>query len=323
MSQSVEVALSGDRGMEVASVRLQGSNYALAATSGELCGLLVSRDDVLGGFLDELDDFAGTLAFEFNKIFASGQGLRGYDTVTSTSYVTDAGVPLDQAGLAFTPVNGSFQILVYDKENETTQTTNVQVHLLGDDTDTTLQDLADAINRIDSLEASVTSDGRLTITSQSADHQFAFADDTSGLLAAIGINTLFTGSTALGLGINEAMASDPAKFAASQGGIGADTRNAVALAQFADEPIASHHDESITTVYDRLVAGMTQSSTAAQAAADGARAFQETLSGQKLAISGVSVDEEAINLLTFQKAFQAMARYISVLNDIFDLLVNL
>lgn len=323
MSRSVEVALSGDRGMEVASVRLEDSNYPLSVASGELHGLLASRDEVLGGFLDQLDDFAGTLAFEFNKVFASGQGLHGYDAVTSTSYVTDADEPLDQAGLAFTPVNGAFQILLYDTENGTTQTTSIPVHLLGDDTDTILQDVADAISQIDSLEASVTSDGRLTITSESADHQFAFADDTSGLLAAIGINTLFTGSTALSLGVNEAVASDPATFAASQGGIGADTENAAALAAFADEPIASRHDESITTVYDRLVAEMTQRSTAAQTAAESARTFEETLSGQKLAISGVSVDEEAINLLTFQKAYQAMARYISALNDIFDTLINL
>lgn len=323
MSRSVEVALSGDRGMEVASVRLEDSNYPLSVASGELHGLLASRDEVLGGFLDQLDDFAGTLAFEFNKVYSRGQGLHGYDAVTSTSYVTDADEPLDQAGLAFTPVNGAFQILLYDTENGTTQTTSIPVHLLGDDTDTILQDVADAISQIDSLEASVTSDGRLTITSESADHQFAFADDTSGLLAAIGINTLFTGSTALSLGVNEAVASDPATFAASQGGIGADTENAAALAAFADEPIASRHDESITTVYDRLVAEMTQRSTAAQTAAESARTFEETLSGQKLAISGVSVDEEAINLLTFQKAYQAMARYISALNDIFDTLINL
>ncbi len=323
MSRSVEAVLSGDRGMEVASVRLRDSNYPLSVTSGELYGQLVSRDEVLGGFLDQLDDFAATLAFEFNKVYSSGQGLHGYDTATSTSYVTDAGKPLNQAGLAFTPVNGAFQILVYDAEHGTTQTTSIAVHLLGDDTDTTLQDVADAIRRIDSLDASVTSDGRLAITSKSADHQFAFAGDTSGLLAAIGINTLFTGSTALSLGVNEAVASDPAKFAASRGGIGADTANAVALAAFAGQPIASRHNESITTVYDRLVAEMTQRSTAAQTAAESARTFEETLNGQKLAISGVSVDEEAVNLLMFQKAFQAMARYISVLNDIFDTLVNL
>jgi len=323
ISRSVEVSQSNDRGMEVASICLAGTNSPLVVTSGELYGQMVSRDEVLGGFLDQLDDFAGTLAFEFNKIFSSGQGLRGYDTATSTSYVTDADAALDQAGLKFTPVNGSFQILVYDTENETTTTTDIHVHLLGDDTDTSLQGLADQINQISSLKATVTSDGKLTITSQSDDQQFAFANDTSGVLAALGINTLFTGSTAGDLGVNEAISSDPAKFAASQGGIGADTKNAVALAGFSDKSIASHNDESITTVYDRLVAKMTQNSTAAQATAESAQTFEDTLSGQKLAVSGVSIDEEAINLLTFQRAYQAMARYITTLNDMFDTLLNI
>jgi len=323
ITHPVEVSLSSDRGLEVANLHFADTDSPLEASSGELHGLLVSRDEVLGGLLDQLDDFAGTLAFEFNRIFSSGQGLHGYSTATSASYVTDAAKPLDEAGLEFTPVNGSFQILVYDSKTQTTQTADIQVHLLGDDTDTTLQNLADAISQATPLRAAVTSDGKLTITSQSADQQFALANDTSGILAALGINTLFTGSTAGDLGINEAIASDPAKFAASQGGIGVDTANAVRLAEFPDQPIASHHEESITTVYDRLVAGITQDSMVAHAAADGTRAFQQTLRGQKLATSGVSIDEEAISMINFQKAFQASARYIATLKDMLDMLVSL
>jgi flagellar hook-associated protein FlgK len=37
----------------------------------------------------------------------------------------------------------------------------------------------------------------------------------------------------------------------------------------------------------------------------------------------VSIDEEAVRMIAFQKAFQASARYISVLNDLFQLLVEL
>jgi len=323
ISHPVEMSLSSDRGLEVAGLHLAGTDAPLEPPSGELHGLLVSRDEVLGGFLDQLDDFGGTLAFEFNRLFSSGQGLHGYSAATSASYVTEIDKPLDQAGLKFTPVNGSLQVLVYDTKLQTTQTTNIQVHLLGDDIDTTLQDLAEAVNQVDFLTARVTSDGRLAITSKSPDQQFAFANDTSGILAALGINTLFTGSTAGDLGVNQAIASDPGKFPASLGGIGADTNNAVRLAEFPDQPIASHNDESITTVYDRLVAEMTQDSMVAHAAADGARAFQQTLSGQKLATSGVSIDEEAITMITLQKAFQASARYIATLKDILDMLVSL
>jgi len=322
-ARPVTLTLSSDRGLDVAEIRLEETGAPLEASGGELHGLLQSRDEVLGGFLDQLDDFAGTLAFEFNKVFSSGQGLRGYTSLTSQSYVTSSDRPLNDAGLAFTPVNGSFQILVYDTEAKTTETVTVPVHLLGNDDDTTLESLAATLNQIGPLSATVTSDGKLKIASQSASHEFSFANDTSGVLAALGINTLFTGSTATDLGVNQAIVDDPGKFAASRGGIGADTANAVQLAEFAERPIESRNGDSISTIYDRLVADATQGSTVAQATAEGARTFEETLRGQKLATSGVSIDEEMVNMIAIQKSFQASARYISVINDLLDILVQL
>ncbi len=317
----VKVVVGGDRGLSTASIKFADSDAEIMPTAGELHGLLVARDQILGEFLDRLDDFAATLAFEFNKVFSAGQGLHGYTTATSEAFGIPADKPLDQAGLFFTPVNGSFQVLLYDTKSKTTRTVDVQVHLLGDLHDTTLQKLVDMLNASGIVSAQITSDGRLSLASPSASEQFAFANDTSGLLAALGINTLFTGTTALDLGIHPAIASDPAKFAASAGGIGVDTHNAVRLAQFADRPIASHNGESITTIYDRLVAETAQGSTVTHAAADSARAFEQTLRGQKLAISGVSVDEEALNMLTIQRAFQASARYIGVVNELLDTLL--
>ena len=38
---------------------------------------------------------------------------------------------------------------------------------------------------------------------------------------------------------------------------------------------------------------------------------------------GVSLDEEAVNMLAYQRAFQAAARYIATLDEMFELLVNL
>jgi len=319
----VEVVVSGDRGLAAASLRFVDSNAAVAPSGGELHGLTVARDHILGGFLDRLDDFAATLAFEFNKVFSSGQGLHGYTAATSEAFGLSATKPLDQAGLLFPPVNGSFQLLLYDTKSKTTRTFDIPVHLLGDHTDTTLEDLVQALNSTGAISAQITAEGRLSLASPSDTEQFAFANDTSGVLAALGINTLFTGSTALHLGIHPAIASDPAKFAASRGGIGVDTRNAVMLAQFADRPIASHNGESITIVYDRLVAETAQGSTVTHAAADSARAFEQTLRGQKLAISGVNVDEEAITMLAIQKAFQATARYIGVVNQLLDALLSI
>ena len=116
--------------------------------------------------------------------------------------------------------------------------------------------------------------------------------------------------------------SDPT-FAASQSGIGADTQNAVLLAGFLDRPLDTQGGATLAQTYEKLVSETTQGAAVSRAVADGFRAFQQTLQGQKLAISGVSLDEEAINMITYQRMFQASARYIATLTELLDILVNL
>ena len=42
-----------------------------------------------------------------------------------------------------------------------------------------------------------------------------------------------------------------------------------------------------------------------------------------LGTSGVSIDEEAVKMITYQRAYQAAARYIKAVADLLDLLANL
>lgn len=323
LARDVTVVTESEGGLAKSDIRLRETDSPLNPNAGELRGLLHSRDEILGKFLDQLDDFATTLSFEFNKVFSSGQGLNGFDEVTSEFAVDDSTEALNDAGLFYTPVNGSFQFMVHNKETGETDTTDIFVDLNGLGDDTTLEDLRDAINAIDGISATISVSNKLTITSNSADHEFAFANDTSGVLAALGINTFFSGKSAAGLGVNQVVWDDPAKFAASQGGIGVDTDNAVIMASFIDRPIESENDATLAVLYDRLTGETTQDASIARAEADGARVFEETLRGQKLATSGVSLDEEAVRMISYQRSFQASARYIATLQELFGILVNL
>ena len=60
-----------------------------------------------------------------------------------------------------------------------------------------------------------------------------------------------------------------------------------------------------------------------QAVVEGFRTFHATLESEHLSISGVSIDEEAINMLAFQRAFQASARVIKTIDELLEVLVNL
>ncbi|SHO48738.1 flagellar hook-associated protein FlgK [Anaerocolumna xylanovorans] len=46
------------------------------------------------------------------------------------------------------------------------------------------------------------------------------------------------------------------------------------------------------------------------------------ISNQRLSVSGVDVDEEAMNLVMYQKAYNLSAKVISVMNEIYDKLIN-
>jgi flagellar hook-associated protein 1 FlgK len=321
-TQSVDVVLDNNNGLATAEINLANSDAPLNPSSGQLRGLLDTRDQVLGGTLNSLNQFTQTLAYEFNKVYSSGQGLTGYQTVTAQSGVTSSTQPLTTAGLPFTPVDGSFQLTVQNTTTGAEQTTSVPVNLTGKSTDTTLQSLADQLNGITGISASIDSDGKLTITA-GAGQEFSFSDDTSGALAALGINTFFTGSTAADLGVSSVVAQDPGKFAASQGGVGADTQNATTMANFMNQPLASQSGDTISDMYDQFVSTVTQNSSVAQAQSTAAQSFQSTLQAQQTSVSGVNIDEEAVQMLTLQRSYQAAAQYISTLNTLFTALLQI
>jgi flagellar hook-associated protein 1 FlgK len=310
-------------GLPSATIELVDTQAPLEATSGRLAGAIAARDDVLGAFGQRLDELARTLSFEFNKLFTSGQGLTGYQNLTSEFAVADATTALDAAGLSFTPVHGSFQVQVHDRRTGQTTTTDIQVSLNGLADDTTLTSLAAQLDGVAGISASVTPTRKLSLRSESPDLEFAFADDTSGALAALGLATFFTGTSARNLGINQAQVDDPSRFAASRDGIGSSTGNALELAGFLDRSLETAGGQSLAILHGRLVGEVTQASSAAGSAFDGLQSFEQTLLNQHLAISGVNLDEEAVRLITYQRAYQAAARFASVVNELMELLVNL
>ncbi|HEX5103308.1 MAG TPA: flagellar hook-associated protein FlgK [Pirellulaceae bacterium] len=319
----VKVVHSTENGLSVAEIRITELDAPLVTTSGELAGLLAARDTVLGGFIEDLNSFTRTLLFEFNKVYAGGQGLAGYSSATSEFAVSDVAAALNQAGLEFSPVHGGFQILVKNEQTGLTKTTDIQIDLDGLATDTSLTDLAAQLDAVDGIAAIVTPEGKLQIASDSNDVSFAFANDTSGILAALGINTFFSGSSASDIGINAALRANPRLFAASAGGIGEDSANATRLATLLTEPLASHNGDSLAILYDRLTGDVAQGAAGARATTEGYRVFQRTLEGQHLAITGVNIDEEAVQMIAWQRAFQASAKVISTINELLETLVNL
>jgi flagellar hook-associated protein 1 len=319
----VEVAFGTNDGLPTATVLYADNGGPLVVAGGELHGTYEARDQIVGGFLTRLDDFAAALAFEFNKVYSQGQGMTGFKSTTSQNAVDDAHAGLDDAGLAFSATSGVFNVLVHNTQTSLTKTHTISVDLDGLDNDTSLASLAAQLDALDGVTAQVTADKRLKITSESEELRVGFDGDTSGALAALGINTFFTGSTAADLGVNPELVADGSKFAASQAGISVDITNVQRLVALHDSGVDGLGGDSFTGLYDQLINDTAQGSAAAGSIADGFRVFEATLDGAAQAVSGVNLDEEAIDMIMLQQTYQASARYISTLSELLDVLIAL
>ncbi len=323
ISRGVEVGKDYDRGLEVSQIYMEEINSPLEATSGKLYGLMYARDEVLGAYQDQLDEFSQTFTSEFNKVYSSGQGINGFREVVATELVNATDVSLDQAGLANPPKNGSFEILVYNEVTDTTQTHEIQIDLNGIGTDdTTLESLVEQINsEVSGVTATINRVGALTLSCDDANHEIGFANDTSKILTSLGINTFFTGDQVGALQVNDDLMDDSSLFAASRGGINADTENALDLAALYEKPLPDFGDASLSVQFDRMVNDVFQNTSLAIATCEGDGVYESTLRGQKQAKSGVNLDEEAIQMLTYQHCYQSAARMIQTISELFDVLV--
>ncbi|WP_417382266.1 flagellar hook-associated protein FlgK [Gimesia sp.] len=323
-SQKLELSTDTDRGVVVHDVLLTQTQSNISRTGGELKGIIEGRDDILGGFVDQLDTYSSNLIFEFNKIHASGEGTAGFAQVTSVSRALDSTATLNSelSGLPFQAKHGSFQMKVTNKTTGITNTVTINVDLDGIGADTTLDSLASSINGVANLNSSVSTDGRLSISAD-ADYEFKFSNDTSGALAAIGINTLFTGGDSSDIGINSVIRQNQQFLATGQGGGPSDGSNAVLLAAFSETSIESLGGISLDDYYEKIVSNLAQSSASEGALAEGAQTFRDSLQSQREQYSGVSIDEETINVLKYQRAFQSAARLVSTIDELFTILLNI
>ena len=188
-----------------------------------------------------------------------------------------------------------------------------------------LDDLIDEINTVvgvPNVTAAVNAERAFTLTADSG-YEISFSDDTSGALAALGINTFFTGRSANTIEVNQVLLDDPTVLAVGAGHVPGSNDTALAIAALQDVALDELGGVSLREYWQNSVNSLAVRTSAANAAVESAQLVRESLYSQVQAVSGVSLDEESINLLTFQRQFQAAARFISVIDETLQILLNL
>jgi flagellar hook-associated protein 1 FlgK len=229
---------------------------------------------------------------------------------------------LNAAGLPFTPQNGSFQVQVINTSTGVAQTGTINVDLAGVNPGTTLNDVVSQLNGVANVSASVTGNGNLQINAANG-FQIEFSNDNSGTLAALGINTFFTGSNSGDIGVNSQLTSNPDLLAAAQGGGPGDGTNAAALDNLANLTPASLGGATVGNFYQQTVTSLGSSSASQNAVSQGAQGFLSSLTSQRAQTTGVSLDSETIQIMQYQQAYQSAARFISIIDQLFTTLTQI
>ena len=317
---------------------------------GSLAGYFQFRDAGVGGYLEKLNAFSESLAWEVNRIHSQGTGLERFEEVIGTYSVIRKDAALGtEAGLAYGDKleSGNLMISVYDQstgalvrsqaldfvEDDPADPTTLGIQNF-DPATHTLEDVEDALNRSfgPALTATIL-DNRLQITADEG-YDFTFGSDSTGLLAALGINTFFEGSDARTLAINNNVRTNTSQINTGHvNGAGemnrGDNTTAKAIAALQSKAVATRTVSEGTTLqtlgeyYSTLVAKAGSDTQTAKFNFEYQEALAKDLKARQESVSGVNLDEEMTNLIKFQHAYTAAAKLITTAESMLEVLLGL
>ena len=112
-------------------------------------------------------------------------------------------------------------------------------------------------------------------------------------------------------------------LATGRGNVAGSNGNAQALATAGSAAVSQLGGKSLTDYYTAYIGTLAAQAKNAADDVTTQTAIHDTLNAQQQAISGVSMDEEAINLTRYQRAFQGTAKFITVVDEMMQTLLAL
>lgn len=152
----------------------------------------------------------------------------------------------------------------------------------------------------------------------------AYADtDSSGILAATGINAFFSGGTAETMDVVSAIRTSPGTIAFALGSDQTDNANLLRLADLELDTQSNLDNASIPQFYQSLVTSVGQDVANKKLREENIEAMLLNLENRKSETSGVDVNHEATQILLYEQMYQGMARYINSVQRTLDSLMSL
>lgn len=322
-------------------VYLDGTDNKDRVYGGKMASYFNIRDDNCARYLDELDATARSLIWEVNRQHSQGAGLQKFDSLQGTESVGDTGQPLGswQSRLVFSDKlqAGTIQFHFYDKLTDKGHLGSATLDF--DPATDSLEDVMAKINALTDkdgkqlLQASI-QNGRLEIISKNADQQFVLGADSSGLMAALGVNTFFSGNSAESLAVNEMLHKNShwvasgqvnGNFEVNEG----DGATATAIGELAKKDVTisttwkTVDNQTISEFYANLVSEVGSERRLSKTNSEYHSTLTQDLFERSQAVSGVNLDEEMTNLIKYQHSYIAAAKLITTADQMLQTLLGI
>jgi flagellar hook-associated protein 1 len=312
---SVTTTLNGNnngfRNINVIGITGTATNITNSLLGGKLKGLVDMRDTELDSTLDKLDRLAAGFIQEVNRVHKDGvgnDGSSGLDFFTS----------LTPTSIVNTSNTGSASVSISNVSPTTASVDKFQIQFTGSN--------AFTLNNLTTGLASGT---------------FTFANGTAVTLAD-GLSVTFSGAAASGDTIDFSISEGASRTAAVSSTVknnlqkiaagktlSGDGKNALELSNLQNR--LSFNGTSLQSgsgsytfsdFYNSIVTAVAVESSSARLSANQQDGIQLQLNVRRESNSGVSIDEEMINLIKFQQAFNAAARIITTVEEMLNTLQN-
>jgi flagellar hook-associated protein 1 FlgK len=298
-------------------VRWESDNSVANINSGKAGGQLEAINTTIPGYIADLDTLATTLRDQVNDLHGS---------ITGSIAVADQ----DQSGVG----NLVFELALNGGGYATVNVAGADWSGVGGAAalQTALQTAVDTAigageatvavsgGNGSSLEIDLTPTGTNTLTVQAngANTGFATLLGTTGVgFDGVGGRAFFEGTTAASLTLASGLSGNPSAIAAGVAGGGPlDGSRALELAELSDS------SSGADAFYRQLIV---QLGVDAQTAINRDEIQQKSvrsLDNARSQVSGVSLDEEMTNLVQYQHAYDAAARFLSAIDSMLDTLIN-
>lgn len=304
------------------------------------------KDGTIQGYIDDLDTFAQTLMTQTNTVYAQSAQLQmqsaNLKEVSGETSLSNSFSNLQE---------GSFEVVVYDKQGKEigrkeifiNSTTTMSDDTYGDSIVTQFKansdDNADnnATNDIDDYFSAVysysdlTSEGSLSFSPKNTldGYTIALVDKGTHFPGIVGMSQFFSGTDASNIEVNSVYKKDPSKMQGYAAPIAGNNQVANAMVQLQYEKVSFYRkngieaQESMEGFYRFLTTRIATDGEKVISSYNTNQALYNTVYSEFQSISGVNVDEELINLMKFQTAYNANAKIITTIDQMLDTLLGI